>query len=1437
MKKNVVAKRIKVKAELNKPINVAKESPNGKENKEETNDIASFNDENIYRCPKCFNIPLINVKDNENKVVIDCLKGHRIDMLFSEYMSPEFQKNINRYQCGKCGANPNSQKFMNICYECQQILCEECLSSHNQNNANHHLITFDKLDSTCPIHKLKFTSYCLDCKTNICDDCVKDKCENHEKKLLDNKSSKINKLSELKNNLEKENQTLFNIKTIFNDTLNQLSNNFNDIISYKFLCLKYKTNIINTYETKDINYQIINNLDNLKFITKKLKIEPEMNELDIIYELFNFLDSIEYNDEYNSNEENGHSNNNRLPNDKNKMMFDSNNKIEESDNEDDGDGDEDEKGKNENKNNKIKIEDNNIKEEEKDYEDENEEEEKGEEFELKHGKDKDKENEDFIITKNKNNLNVDDENENERSNNNEEINNEKENNKHMKKNSDDNIIDEQLSPILLSNEKKEENGDVPKEKEEIKDINVEEDNIQNKNEEKEKDYYDDEDNDDDISNDNEDNIFIYKTTRHIPVNTDYNKTNKQENLAKTENNEETETKEKETKKKKKKIKKKKKTKIPVKLSSSQPELEGKTLNKPKKNIKKAKSKDVLIPKKEEYKEDEETKEKVNNNNMRIEVNESYSQDISINKDEIENETNKNPYKKKLVNNKNEELKDVTPNKEIKSKTDESENVSMDNISNDYKLEEVPNTNHEEFSENKVIFKKMKAVKKKKKKKINLPKFEQNKQIDVIKIDPINGFKIEDNNDTIKSSDVNKEENLESDIIKTIEAVKNDILNDEYNKSKRSTVTKKLNFGSSEKDVNEESVEDKKDTKEKNSEENNNIKIEEVKTDDNNNDSNRIVNMVIDDQNITGKKSPVIKKRKKIKKKKYLITTDNNEKPEIEERQIKITKTTTLIRSRSKDRKKERSTSDDNLDSNLPNNNNKNNKQTTKAKAVNYKILKNDITDTSDDNETENNNGQTTKSKGINVKVIKNDIKQSPNYNKGKNDKKIEEKEIKFTKFNNTINSPNYNDENITNIKIISNGKTNNKKSHKMRMAHGNNKVALIFENKEDIYLEKRDIKYAKKSGINKFEEELDQDRNRSMDRVQNRNKNRKLNNEYNIDEIRFMMDRSNSYKKINKYKKFSEREKINCIKFENGISCFVEINPQIFALGNLIGDIVIINYHTYREVQVIKEHDGTIISLYLLHDNSILSCSADRKMLKIRVNEDGTQYKIEFIFTGYENYILKGIELMNSFKIITCSWDDKLFLWEKLQGKGYKNTSRFNLGERVVDLLEINATFFVSISENSEFKIWNSETCENLYNIKNIKCIGAPNALCKINDFIVSVLDYHAIHLIDIMEHRVINKIIIDDGNLSCIIKLNDNSILLAEDFNNDKYCVFYIKQFYFDDKDLKPISHKKDKFYKTNKNNDKEIRALAQFSNEVIVQGITGEYNGTDSGDLFFYY
>ena len=1487
MKKNVLAKRIKVKADLNSAPGANEESPNKKEDQVDENENDQLSEgENIYRCPNCFNIPLISVKDNENKVIIDCLKGHHTEMLFSEYMAPEFQKNIYKFDCGQCGANKSSKKNMKICYECQKILCKDCISLHNKNNANHHLSTLDKIDIICPIHKRKYGYYCVECKKNLCDECVKNKTDKHQMIQFNNINLKNNELNDLKRNLEKENQTLYNIRKIFNDTLNQLSNKFNDIISYKFLCLKYKNNIINTYETKDTNYQIIDNLNHLKFISKELKIEPEMNELDIIYELFNFLDSIEYNDEYNNanaNNTNANNNNNEEENnysnmnygmnmsDKNKIMFDSKNKIEESENEDEDDENDNEK-EDENKNkkgsNNIKVEEN-----EKEDDDENEEEEKGEEPEKK----KEEEDEDEKFNKIRNDyIKVNDfENENDQDKENENDNNENDENEKDKLNiinisNDHDGLVNQISPAKVpktdSNKKEENEKDKNKE-------GKEKDKIKNKDE-----HSDNEQDDMYNDNDNEDNAYDYKNVKHIPVISDYSKASQnQDNSGKENTNrtEDTENKEKEIKKKKKKIIKKKKIKQPIKVNI-QTEAEEKTINKTKKRIiKKVKSKDMLIPKKEEKTENIEQKENLNNN-IHIEVNSSYSQDNNnANKEEKEkkkeNEIKKNSYKIKITKNNIvnniEEPKEEATNVEMFTKTEYQE-LSNDNNSNDYKLEEVPNTNHEEFNDNRIISKKIKTIKRKKKKRINLPQMgdssQENKHIEIIKkiatSNPVNGFKIEENTDLLESSSTNKEI-IESQIEKSLEEVNNELLNnDKENKSKtikKTTITKKLNFGSSDKE--EEEDDDEEDKILKNSKNFNNMVNINVKSERSSIENNQ--------------KSPLVRKKKKIKKKKFLISVDgkdNMNKSGNDDKQLKIIKTTTVIRSKSKDRRGPKITSSQaakSVDAIIKNKKKITNEPTIKTKEINYKVLK---TEKDMMNSPNYNATHVLNTKEVHRKTSKNNPKKSPNYtnsfnvninktvnvNKNakdnlNNDPKLKEKEINFKMYKDETTKPSskYNEGSATifqkefnDIKKIGKNNVKVKRGQKMRIAQGKNKVALLFENKEDIYMEQKDIKFAKKSGIRRFEEEIrDQNMNHSMDRVKHRTyKNTRMNNDYNMEEMNYLMERSNSYKKINKYKKFSQKEKINCIKFENGISCLLEVNPQIFALGNLIGDIILINYHNYKTTLIIKEHNGTIISLCLLHDNSILSCSADRKMLKIRINGDGTKYHIEYVFTGYENYILKGIELMNTFKIITCSWDDKLFIWENQKnnkGDNYQNTMVFNQGERVVDLLEVNSNFFVSVSENDDFKIWGSDHCISLYTIKNIKCIGAPNALCKLNDNIVSVLDYHEIQLIDVMEHKLVNKISVDDGNLSCIIKLNDNSILLAEDFNNDRYCVFYLKQFYYDDKDLKPISHKKDKFFKTNKNNDKEIRALAQFSNGVIVQGVTGEYNGKDSGDLFFYY
>jgi len=1474
MKKNSINKRIKVKADLNQNSEQSEENSNEKEKENEITPENDSTSNNTYRCPNCFSIPIINVKDNENKVILDCLQGHHIEMLFSEYMTNEFQKNTSKLIYSQCREDKNSKKIMRICFECKKLFCKDCLSSHNKSNPNHHLNTIDKADINCPLHKSKYTYFCSECKKNLCDECVKEKNDGHQLIYFQNINLKNHELTEIKNNLEKENQILFKIKKIFNDTLVTLSNKFNDIMSYKFLCLKYKNNIINTYETKDTNYQIIDNVNHLKFITKDLKIEPEMNELDIIYELFNFLDSIEYNDENNNgntndnnnninNNDSYHINNSYNMNENNKLIIDTKNKIEESEHEDDI---ESEKENNSNENNNKFSENKNIKVEENEKDDD-EDDKREEESDTIRNKDKTK-NEYIKITDNNDNEDNDNDNDNEKEDekpeeteNSNDVNKNMNNKVNMVTSSNDDLVN-QVTPnkitkkvIVKKVEKMEEekvnNNDEDEESEKNEEIKEEDESNKKENNKIKNDINDNNEVSESLLNDNEGDMYIYKSTQHIPVTSESTQNlGEKDKLSRTEKNIEDilENKEKEPKKRKKKVLKKKKIKQIIQQGTQDDiESEPKATKTKKKVIKRTRTKDKLIKKEEKIEDendkkeetknepkeekDEESKDEHINSNMRIEVNENDSNNqINSNIHIEENENDKN--EKEENNNEDISNDDITDNNDVSKTEDEKE----DDLSNDNKIEEVPNTNYEEFKENRSVKKKVKHVKKKKKKKLNIAKTEsikeQNPKIEIINTEnrkeknliynknPKVGMKIEslryENHDDEEPEDLDKQEKtIERHIEKHIEVI-TDTNNDEDDKSKNSksskknkkiTIKKKLKMKNSDKGEDEDDDDEENKTKNKSKSKskvsiNINTNLNEK---DNSVDSdmkrkinklNKIVNMNLkldnDGSLDNSRGSQRVKKRKKIKKKKYLICVDNNGKniipnPE-EEKQLKITKTTTLIRSRSKERPPR----------------NGNSQESNKDKVV--------------------------KNKEINFKIFE-DGDDSSIYNE-ENSSSNKKKEITNIRTKKNIRG-------INKIKKDLGSQFEAKGSRKMRMTQGKNNAAFLLENQTEVYFEEKNIIKAKNKGLDTFEIQYDREAlNRSVDGYDKYKNRRRIDGyDYDYDEVKYLIERSNSYKKMKNYKKFNEREKINCMKFENGISCLLEINPTIFAIGNLIGDIIVINSHTYKEMQVIREHDGTIISLCLLHDKSILSCSADRKMLKIRTNQNGTKYNIEFVFTGYENYIIKGIELMNTFKIITCSWDDKLFVWERIDENNYKNSLIFNEGERVVDLLEINVNHFVSISENNELKIWSSDTCEIIDTIKNIKCIGAPNALCKITDFVICVLDYHEIQLIDVMEHRLINKISVDDGNLSCIIKLNDNSILLAEDFNSDKYCVFYMKQFYYELEDFKPISYKKDKFFKTNKNNDKEIRALVQFSNGVIVQGVTGEYNGNDSGDLFFYY
>ena len=378
---------------------------------------------------------------------------------------------------------------------------------------------------------------------------------------------------------------------------------------------------------------------------------------------------------------------------------------------------------------------------------------------------------------------------------------------------------------------------------------------------------------------------------------------------------------------------------------------------------------------------------------------------------------------------------------------------------------------------------------------------------------------------------------------------------------------------------------------------------------------------------------------------------------------------------------------------------------------------------------------------------------------------------------------------------------------------------------------KKERKQTKK---NKKEKKMKVDLSKSFDEMTNSKKNNKK--KLSLNENIGKEKRSNSLHSLKPIIPETETPiKINDIKFENGINCLLDLSKQIFCAGNLIGDIKVIEKNSYKEIQTIKEHNGTINSLFKFFDGAILSSSADKLMKKIRLTKNYLYYDIEFVFDGYFNYVFKGIELFNG-KIISCSWDDKLYLWEEDENSNqYQNSLKFNENQRVEDILEISKDKFASVSE-CELKIWNSNNMAQLHSIKLEKGIVTPNSLCKINDEILISIFYHAIHLIDLTNYSLINTISMDQSNLSYITKLNDGSIMIAEDVNTDEHSIFYLKRYIIEGHELKYISYKKDKYSKSNKNDYKEIRALIQFSDGIIAQGISGEHNGKDSGDIFFY-
>ena len=162
----------------------------------------------------------------------------------------------------------SKEKFKNyfyFCGFCKKNLCSFCRDSHNK---NHNIINYDLKNYTCLEHGDNYTSYCTTCEKNICIACEREHSGHFLisfGRILPNKDELKNKINEMKINISKFKEEVKKIKKILNYVV--------DNMEYYFIIIE---TIYNSFDIKKINYEILNNINE---INNNINIIKDIQEI------------------------------------------------------------------------------------------------------------------------------------------------------------------------------------------------------------------------------------------------------------------------------------------------------------------------------------------------------------------------------------------------------------------------------------------------------------------------------------------------------------------------------------------------------------------------------------------------------------------------------------------------------------------------------------------------------------------------------------------------------------------------------------------------------------------------------------------------------------------------------------------------------------------------------------------------------------------------------------------------------------------------------------------------------------------------------------------------------------------------------------------------------------------------------------------------------
>ena len=140
-----------------------------------------------YTCPKCSLTPKI-ISLYRNTIQLECPTHGHMSMDLEAFMEESSQRIYLNQTCGICNKSKQSedQNIFKYCYDCDKVICYQCINTHQKNFESHvKLIPADLYSSKCTIHKGEdYQEFCFTCNKNICKTCFEEH-QGHDKEKLE----------------------------------------------------------------------------------------------------------------------------------------------------------------------------------------------------------------------------------------------------------------------------------------------------------------------------------------------------------------------------------------------------------------------------------------------------------------------------------------------------------------------------------------------------------------------------------------------------------------------------------------------------------------------------------------------------------------------------------------------------------------------------------------------------------------------------------------------------------------------------------------------------------------------------------------------------------------------------------------------------------------------------------------------------------------------------------------------------------------------------------------------------------------------------------------------------------------------------------------------------------------------------------------------------